>query len=664
MNLQQKLEILAGAAKYDVACASSGSRRENRAGRLGHATPSGICHSFTEDGRCVSLLKVLLTNLCIYDCAYCANRRSNDTPRAAFTPTELAELTVDFYRRNFIEGLFLSSGVARSPDDTMERLIRTVRDLRSQGFNGYVHLKCVPYASRRLVREAGLLADRLSVNIELPSEASLQRLAGDKTYPSVLDPMGVIRDTILETREDRKRFKGTPDFSPAGQSTQLIIGASPESDYDILHLADRLYHDQALKRVYYSGYIPVNAADRRLPEVAEPPLARENRLYQADWLLRLYGYSLDEVIRAEAPYLDLKIDPKLSFALRQPELFPVDVNSADYAMILRVPGIGLRSAQRIVSLRRQGRIRYEHLRQMGVALNRAAPFIVCPGLPRFGRTAMDGEARPTEAAVTPRRKLSAAVSAESERPLVFLTDGSFEGLLTAVFEAYARKVDPAVIRPRKDHRAGLFEKCVEVASEADKAERVWKGLARHIDSDSRSRLYQAYLTGAPGVEALIYRFIRRVVRPDAESAHSDFPSVRLAIERLSQQVRREAHRMKGLVRFSRMEDGLYLALINPRYDVLPLLRRHFENRYADQRWVIFDVVRNYGLFFDTQKTSEMRAGDGMPPMEAGIAGAADDACRQLWKTYFAAADIAARRNPKLHLRHLPRRYWQHLPEKN
>jgi probable DNA metabolism protein len=664
MNVQKKLEILAGAAKYDVSCASSGSRRENRRGRLGNAAASGICHSFTEDGRCVSLLKVLYTNFCIYDCAYCANRRSNDIPRTAFTPAELADLTIDFYRRNFIEGLFLSSGVIRSPDDTMEQLVRTVQGLRSRGFNGYIHLKCVPYASPRLVREAGLQADRLSVNIELPSEASLQQLAGDKTYRSVLDPMSVIRDTILEVREDRRRLKSTPNFTPAGQSTQLIIGASPESDYDILHLADRLYQKQALKRVYYSGYIPINTSDSRLPELPEPPMARENRLYQADWLMRLYGYGLEEVIRPEAPHLDLKIDPKLAFALRQPDLFPVDINSAEYRMVLRVPGIGLRSAKRIVSLRRQGMIRYEHLRQMGVALNRAAHFIVCPGQPRCSPPIKTEYGHPSEIAIAPGRTLSVAVPSAPARLFVLLTDGTFEGLLSALFEAYARKADSAQIRSRAQHRPGLFEESVLIAADSEKAERVWKGLKRHLGSDHRAWLYPAFVTGEPGVENLIYRFIRAAIPSKAKPVDSGSPAVHLAIERLSQKALREAHRMKGLVRFSRMENELYMALINPRYDVLPLIRRHFEKRYADQRWVIFDAVRNYGLFFDTEKTSEVRAGAGLLPSGTGEGDTADETCRQLWKTYFAAADIAERHNPKLHLRCLPRRYWRYLPEKN
>ena len=664
MDIQKKLEILAGAAKYDVSCASSGSRRENWGGRLGNTAASGICHSFTEDGRCVSLLKVLFTNFCVYDCAYCANRASNDIPRAAFTPVELADLTIDFYRRNFIEGLFLSSGVIRSPDDTMEQLIRTVRSLRSRGFNGYVHMKCVPYASPGLIRAAGLLADRLSVNIELPSEASLRRLASDKTYRSVLDPMGVIRDTILETREDRRRLKSTPNFTPAGQSTQLIIGASPESDYDILHLAGSLYRSQALKRVYYSGYIPVNAADPRLPKLPEPPMARENRLYQADWLMRLYGYSLEEVIRPEQPYLDLKTDPKLEFALRQPSLFPVDINSADYDMILRVPGIGLRSAKRIVSLRRQGLIRYEHLQQMGVALKRAAHFIVCPGQPVLSRAAKAEEGGPFTSEISTGRKLSVAVTSTSGRQLIFLTDGTFDGLLTAVFEAYAGRAEPAQIRSRKMHRPGLFEECVGISSDAQKAARVWKGLRRHLGSDGRAQLYQAYLAGESGVEILIYRHIRAAVPAGADTGGRQDPAVRIAIDRLSQKVIREAHRMKGLVRFSKMENDLYMALVNPRYDVLPLIRRHFEQRYADQRWIIFDTVRNYGLFFDTAKTREVRADSGMLPSEPGPAGTSDEACRQLWKTYFTAVDIIERHNPKLHLRHLPRRYWQYLPEKN
>ena len=270
MHIEDKLTILADAAKYDVSCASSGSRRKNAGRRLGNAAPSGICHTYTEDGRCVSLLKILYTNACIFDCAYCVNRFGNDIPRSSFTPNEIVSLTIDFYRRNYIEGLFLSSGIMRSPDDTMERLVRTAKAVRDQGFNGYIHLKCVPHASKRLIRQAGLNADRLSVNIELPSEKSLRLLTREKTYASVLEPMGVIRETIAETREHRRRMRHVPRFASAGQSTQLIVGASPESDYEILSLADRLYQSQALKRVYYSAYVPVAKTGGRLPDISEP----------------------------------------------------------------------------------------------------------------------------------------------------------------------------------------------------------------------------------------------------------------------------------------------------------------------------------------------------------------------------------------------------------
>ena len=406
-------------------------------------------------------------------------------------------------------------------------------------------------------------------------------------------------------------------------------------------------------------------ADPRLPEIAEPPLARENRLYQADWLMRLYGYSVEEVIRPEEPYLDLKIDPKLAFARRQPDLFPVDINSADYSMILKVPGIGLRSAKRIVSLRRQGHIRYEHLQQMGVALNRARNFIFCPGQPNIDRATSRPGIAPQPALPT-GRKLSLAVPSStcSALPLVFLSDGTFEGLLTAIFETYVRKVEPVQIRPRAGHRPSLFESCVEIACDPEKAERVWRGIKRHLGSEVRSQIHQAYLTGEPDVETLIYRRIRLALPLREKSADVEATAICLAIERLSQKVRREAHRMKGLVRFTRTEPDLFWAMINPRCDILPLVRRHFEKRYADQSWVIFDTVRNYGLYFDKQTTREMRSYSGPFPKDFEASNADEETCRRLWKTYFIAVNVTERNNPRLHLRQLPRRYWQYLPEKN
>lgn len=381
-NTFDKLKTLAEAAKFDVSCASSGAKRSNPTKGLGNTEGGmGICHSFTEDGRCVSLLKIMLTNHCIYDCAYCANRRSNDIPRATFSVSELVDLTIEFYRRNYIEGLFLSSGIVRNADYTMERIVRIAKDLRTiHRYNGYIHLKSIPGASRELVTEAGLYADRLSCNIEMPSEESLQIIAPDKNYQQVFRPMHYIQQGFLESKEEKKKFRHAPRFAPAGQSTQMIIGGSPDDDNRILHLADAMYRRPAMKRVYYSGYIPINN-DTRLPAIDKPPLVRENRLYQSDWLMRFYGFSVDEIVNERHPNLELEIDPKLSWALRNPERFPIDVNTADYEMILRVPGIGVKSAKLIVASRRYGRLTAENLRKMGVVMKRAKYFITCNELP-------------------------------------------------------------------------------------------------------------------------------------------------------------------------------------------------------------------------------------------------------------------------------------------
>ncbi|MEE4198221.1 MAG: putative DNA modification/repair radical SAM protein [Bacteroidales bacterium] len=373
-----KLKILANAAKYDVSCASSGSNRPNRGRGIGNAAPWGICHSFTEDGRCISLLKLMLTNYCIYDCAYCVNRKSNDLPRATFTVNEVVELTLEFYRRNYIEGLFLSSGVIVNPDYTMERLIRIAKELRTKHkYYGYIHLKSIPGASSELHDQAGLVADRLSVNVEIATEQNLKRLAPDKNFKNIFHPMAAIKNRILENREERRKYRHVPQFTPAGQSTQLIVGATPDDDRHILTLASRLYTSVQLKRVYYSGFIPVNAYDQRLPALSEPPLNRENRLYQADWLFRFYHFSIDEIVNEKHPNLDLELDPKLAYALRNPWLFPVDINKADYETLLRVPGIGVKSAKMILISRRYRKLNSFHLKKIGVVLKRARYFITC-----------------------------------------------------------------------------------------------------------------------------------------------------------------------------------------------------------------------------------------------------------------------------------------------
>ena len=386
MNEQviQKLKILTESAKYDVSCASSGTvRRNSRKDGLGNTVGGwGICHSFSEDGRCISLLKIMLTNYCIYDCAYCINRVSNDIPRATLSVSELVDLTIEFYRRNYIEGLFLSSGVVRNPDYTMERLVRVAKDLREvHRFNGYIHLKSIPGASEKLVRQAGRYADRLSVNLEIPTEKNLKLLAPEKDHQSVYKPMLYIQQGALESAEERKKHRHAPRFAPAGQSTQMIVGATSETDRDILNVSSALYQRPTMKRVYYSGYISVNTYDKRLPALKQPPLVRENRLYQADWLLRFYQFRVDELVDDASPDLDLEVDPKLAWALRHPEFFPVNILTADYEALLRVPGIGVRSARLIVLSRRFSRIGLYDLKRMGAVVKKARYFITCHELP-------------------------------------------------------------------------------------------------------------------------------------------------------------------------------------------------------------------------------------------------------------------------------------------
>ncbi|WP_446050334.1 putative DNA modification/repair radical SAM protein [Zobellia laminariae] len=377
-RIKEKLNILADAAKYDVSCSSSGSVRKNNTKGLGDSSGMGICHSYTEDGRCVSLLKILLTNHCIFDCAYCVTRKSNDVQRAAFKIQEVVDLTINFYRRNYIEGLFLSSGIFKSPDYTMERLVAVAKKLRlEENFNGYIHLKSIPGASDELMREAGLYADRLSVNIEIPTISGLKLLAPDKKHEDFTKPMLKVKNEIIQYKSEKKIIKSTPKYAPAGQSTQMIVGATGESDKDIMYSATHYYKNYNMKRVYYSGYVPV-AEDNRLPAIGtQVPMLRENRLYQTDWLLRFYGFGVQELLNNDHPNLDMDVDPKLGWALRNMQYFPVDINKADKSVLARVPGLGMKSVHKIINARRFRNLNWEHLQKIGVALNRAKYFIVC-----------------------------------------------------------------------------------------------------------------------------------------------------------------------------------------------------------------------------------------------------------------------------------------------
>lgn len=377
-RIKEKLNILADAAKYDVSCSSSGSKRTNGSKGIGDSSGMGICHSYTEDGRCVSLLKILLTNHCIFDCKYCVTRKSNDIKRAAFKVQEVVDLTINFYRRNYIEGLFLSSGIFKDADYTMERLVAVAKKLRlEENFNGYIHLKSIPGASDELMYEAGLYVDRLSVNIEMPTIEGLKLLAPEKKREDFLKPMTKVRNEITLYNSEKKIIRSTPKYAPAGQSTQMVVGAAGESDLQIMYTSDHFYKKYQMKRVYYSGYVPISN-DSRLPQIgSEVPIMRENRLYQTDWLMRFYGFDIKELLTPDHPNLDMAIDPKLSWALRNMHLFPVDINKADQMMIARIPGLGLKSVHKIMQARKFRRLGWEHLKKIGVAVNRAKYFVTC-----------------------------------------------------------------------------------------------------------------------------------------------------------------------------------------------------------------------------------------------------------------------------------------------
>ncbi|WP_291650934.1 putative DNA modification/repair radical SAM protein [Clostridium sp.] len=391
MNIDEKLNILSAAAKYDVSCSSSGSKRKNSNNGIGNAASSGICHSFAPDGRCISLLKILLTNYCIYNCKYCVNASTKDVPRAMFTPDEIVSLTINFYKRNYIEGLFLSSAIFKTPNYTMELLLSVVKKLRiEENFNGYIHLKAIPGADESLIKEAGKYVDRMSVNIELPSSSSLKLLAPQKSKENILAPMSTIKNSILENKDLKRSIKSTPLFVPGGQSTQLIVGATPESDYKILNLSENLYNRFNLKRVYYSAYVPVIKNDKALPNIIHPPLVREHRLYQADWLLRFYGFKAKELLKDENDSFDLNFDPKTSWALSNIENFPIEINKASYDTLLRIPGIGVRSARRILITRKVHTLTFEDLKKLGIVLKRAKYFITCKGK-YYGDVAFDEE---------------------------------------------------------------------------------------------------------------------------------------------------------------------------------------------------------------------------------------------------------------------------------
>ena len=538
---------------------------------------------------------------------------------------------MEFYRRNYIEGLFLSSGVVRNPDYTMERLVRVAKDLREvHRFNGYIHLKSIPGASEELVRQAGLYADRLSVNLEIPTEENLKRLAPEKDHQSVYLPMKYIQQGVLESNEERKKYRKAPRFAPAGQSTQMIVGATSETDRDILRVSSSLYERPTMKRVYYSGYISVNTYDKRLPALKQPPLVRENRLYQADWLLRFYEFKVDELVDDRTPDLDLEIDPKLAWALRHPEFFPVNIQTADYESLLRVPGIGVRSAKLIVTSRQDDS-------GTGSYTSTQAP----PSPSGQEKRRFTTEFRLRRLVYDPRKAM-----------IIFRYDQSFEGLLTALFDAYSRKQFPDLLQAEELPLPLFYDEVHTVITDTEKAERVWKALQKKLSRFALSGLTRCWLSELPETPMLLFR------DPDI-----------LAMAKLSKKVSDERTRVLQFMRFQKTAEGIYFGVMEPLYNVYPLTIGHFRDRFADQRWLIYDGKRKYGYYYDGKEVNEITFAD--PHQQHLLTGKLEDSLldkdeklfQQLWKSYFKSICIKERLNPVKHRKDMPVRYWKYLTEK-
>ena len=697
-TLMDKLTILADSAKYDVACTSSGASRTARPGTVGSCYAPGCCHAFTADGRCVSLLKVLMTNCCSFDCGYCVNRRSNDIPRATFAPRELAELTMEFYRRNYIEGLFLSSAVLGTPDYTTERMLAVLRLLRGEyRFGGYIHAKAIPGTSPELLQQLGYLADRLSVNVELPSERSLNLLAPDKGRHSIFRPMKQIAVSGAASREELTLYRHAPKFAPAGQSTQMIVGASPETDYHILKLTEGMYHKYGLKRVFYSAYIPV-AEDTRLPALdTKPPLLREHRLYQADWLLRFYQFEADEILDKDNPNFNPYLDPKCNWAVQHYGLFPVDVNRAPFEMLLRVPGIGPKSARRIWHARKQAALGLDELKRMGVVLKRAQYFITCRGfsgahpgrgsagreritralidpnvfsgsceqLSLFSPPAVDnliGQGVPPRAAVRMVREEAVQCLAKGARKLhdadvVYLYDGSFEGFLCCVYESFAQHELPFAVWTPQRETATLYP-VKEIATDSAVARRVFASFGKKLGAETEYLVSRDFLSGQEDKELLLLRFLHLAFALGPGTVKREGHPVVAPLYAMKKSLDWEVDKFQGFVRFEE-HDGMLGAVIHPKNYILPLLRPHFCGRFPEEDFMIYDAVHQAVLLHEGHSTRLLELA---APLELPPPSAREQQFQALWTQFYKTLEIKARHNEKGRMTHCPKRFWGDMVE--
>lgn len=653
MDTLEKLKILTDAAKYDVSCSSSGSNRKNSSKGLGNGHLAGICHSWSEDGRCISLLKILFTNKCIYDCEYCINRSSNVTKRAEFSPREVADLTINFYKRNYIEGLFLSSGVIKNPNYTMELLIKTADILRNEyHYNGYIHMKSIPGADSDLVKKMGLLVDRMSVNVELPLEKSLKILAPQKSIKAIESSMDFANKKIVQRKNEIKLYKHTPKFLPAGQTTQMIIGADEESDFDIVSRAENLYDDYSLKRVFYSAFVPVVKSEFT-KDIKKAPLLREHRLYQADWLLRFYGFKSSDLLNEKNKNFDLRIDPKTDWAINNISKFPMEINKASFYDLIKIPGIGITSARKIVNARKYRKLEYWHLKALNISVKKARNFITVNGKYQGLKVKDQKDLKERMSLSNPKSFEQLSFFGWNMKIIVY--DGTFEGFLTVIFTSYKENFK-VKIESEKDQISFLDQKYIKTNFE--KAKRVEDSIKKNISKEFYYDIKIAFKSDYKNKDTIIARLIKLSFLK-GEKIIKSTNKYAIAFNKMVKNYSREAHAFKGLLRFKEIQEGFLFAKYESHNDILEDLSRHFLQRMPKEKFVIYDKNRNKA-FVSIYGNFEVVEILNLDIKESKK----EEFFQNLWIGFYDAIAIKERKNKKLMIENMPKKYWKYLPEKN
>lgn len=653
MDTLEKLKILTDAAKYDVSCSSSGSSRKNSSKGLGNGHLAGICHSWSEDGRCISLLKILFTNKCIYDCEYCINRSSNVTKRAEFSPREVADLTINFYKRNYIEGLFLSSGVIKNPNYTMELLIKTADILRNEyHYNGYIHMKSIPGADSDLLKKMGLLVDRMSVNVELPLEKSLKILAPQKSIKAIESSMDFANKKIVQRKNEIKLYKHTPKFLPAGQTTQMIIGADEESDFDIVSRAENLYDDYSLKRVFYSAFVPVVKSEFT-KDIKKAPLLREHRLYQADWLLRFYGFKSSDLLNEKNKNFDLRIDPKTDWAINNISKFPMEINKASFYDLIKIPGIGIISARKIVNARKYRKLEYWHLKALNISVKKARNFITVNGKYQGLKVKDQKDLKDRMSLSDPKSFEQLSFFGWNMKIIVY--DGTFEGFLTVIFTQY-KEIFKIKIESEKDQISFLDQKYIKTNFE--KAKRVEDSIKKNISKEFYYDIKIAFKSDYKNKDTIIARLIKLSFLK-GEKIIKSTNKYAVTFNKMVKNYSREAHAFMGLLRFKEIQEGFLFAKYESHNDILEDLSRHFLQRMPKEKFVIYDKNKNKA-FVSIYGNFEVVEILNLDIKESKK----EEFFQNLWIGFYDAIAIKERKNKKLMIENMPKKYWKYLPEKN